>query len=180
MSWTDGHEKHDRTSCQEHNPAYNADPAGSTGCARCTALLLERGDLAVKDAEKWKEVVWALARELNCLPSTFADANGHVLKAAIKLNSDLKDARGLTISEADVKGLHHMLNARDERQSYRGIRNYFAAGAADHPGMQRLLAQGLVEPIRTDGRLAYFRATRLGCLVAGLNEKQIKRAMEPD
>ena len=33
---------HDRTSCLEDNPKINATAAGSTGCARCTALLLER------------------------------------------------------------------------------------------------------------------------------------------
>jgi hypothetical protein len=40
------------------------------------------------EVEQWKTVVWALARELNCLPSTFSDGNAHVLKTAIKLNAD--------------------------------------------------------------------------------------------
>jgi len=34
--------EHDRTSCNESNPNINATADGSTGCARCTALLLER------------------------------------------------------------------------------------------------------------------------------------------
>lgn len=34
--------EHDRTSCSEDNPNINATAEGSTGCARCTALLLER------------------------------------------------------------------------------------------------------------------------------------------
>ncbi|HEY0955779.1 MAG TPA: hypothetical protein VGE36_13525 [Roseateles sp.] len=37
-----------------------------------------------RTADQWRSTVWAIARALNCLPSTFADANGHVLKAAIE------------------------------------------------------------------------------------------------
>lgn len=40
------------------------------------------------DFQNCKELIWALARELKCLPSTFSDANGHVLKAAIALNAE--------------------------------------------------------------------------------------------
>lgn len=40
------------------------------------------------DLQNCKELIWALARELKCLPSTFSDANGHVLKAAIVLNAE--------------------------------------------------------------------------------------------
>jgi hypothetical protein len=47
---------------------------------------------ALDEAGRWKELVWALARELNCLPSTYSDANGHVLKAAIALNQKLDEA----------------------------------------------------------------------------------------
>lgn len=35
------HPEHDRTSCSDVNPS-NAEPAGSHGCARCTALKLDR------------------------------------------------------------------------------------------------------------------------------------------
>lgn len=45
------------------------------------------------ERDQWQASVWALARELNCLPSTFADANGHVLKAAIKLNVEVEALR---------------------------------------------------------------------------------------
>lgn len=33
--------EHDRTSCSDHDPS-NATPDGSTGCARCTALIMDR------------------------------------------------------------------------------------------------------------------------------------------
>ena len=36
-------------------------------------------------ASEWRELFWAVARALNCLPSTFPDANQHVFKAAEKL-----------------------------------------------------------------------------------------------
>lgn len=39
-------------------------------------------------ADEWRSTVWALARALNCLPSTFSDANGHVLRAAEKLMAE--------------------------------------------------------------------------------------------
>lgn len=45
------------------------------------------------EVEQWKAVIWALARELNCLPSSFSDGNDHVLKAAIKLNAEVAELR---------------------------------------------------------------------------------------
>lgn len=53
--------------------------------ARIAALEAER--------EQWQATVWGLARELNCLPSTFADANAHVLKAAIQLSGEITAIR---------------------------------------------------------------------------------------
>jgi hypothetical protein len=50
----------------------------------------------------WKEIFWAVARELNCLPSTFWDGNAHVLKAAIKLNAELA---ALKAQPSDVDAL---------------------------------------------------------------------------
>ncbi len=53
------------------------------------------------DRAQWQAVLWAVARELNCLPSTFSDGNAHVLQAAINLNSDLAshaDALGGLVS----------------------------------------------------------------------------------
>ena len=40
MNWADAHPEHDRTDCSDRN-TLNADPEGSTGCARCTALLMD-------------------------------------------------------------------------------------------------------------------------------------------
>lgn len=41
--WSAHHREHDRTSCSDAE-VFNADPEGSTGCARCTALLLDQRD----------------------------------------------------------------------------------------------------------------------------------------
>lgn len=38
---TETHPEHDRTSCNDEG-MQNADAEGSTGCARCTALVLDR------------------------------------------------------------------------------------------------------------------------------------------
>ena len=71
-----------------------------------TALLKDRDQLAT-DAQNCKELIWALARELKCLPSTFSDANGHVLKAAIALNAErdrlAADVANLTAAASDVQ-----------------------------------------------------------------------------
>lgn len=40
-SYVADHPDHARTSCNDAKP-INADPAGSNGCARCTALVLDR------------------------------------------------------------------------------------------------------------------------------------------
>jgi hypothetical protein len=44
------HPEHDRTSCSDEHP-INADAEGSTGCARCTALVMERGEERVRNLE---------------------------------------------------------------------------------------------------------------------------------
>lgn len=56
-------------------------------------ICTEAADLIERQAaelERWKATVWAVARALNCLPSTFSDGNGHVLKAAIKHMADAR------------------------------------------------------------------------------------------
>lgn len=45
------------------------------------------------DLENWKAMVWALARVLNCLPSTYSDSNAHVFKAAEKLVAEVERLR---------------------------------------------------------------------------------------
>lgn len=38
--------------------------------------------------DEWRATVWAVARALSCLPSTYSDANGHVLRAAERLMAE--------------------------------------------------------------------------------------------
>lgn len=54
--------------------------------------LCSERDALKAELQVWRATVWAIARELNCLPSTYADANGHVLKAAINLNARLHES----------------------------------------------------------------------------------------
>lgn len=84
-----------------------------------------------------------------------------------------------TITEEDVLTLRHMVGA-DARPSERGFRNYYAACREQAPVMARLVVQGLVvqsELPVVNGGYVYFHATRLGCVVAGLDENMIKRAL---
>lgn len=60
----------------------------SAGHAGSLGRLLAERDRLESDATNCQQLVWALARELKCLPSIFSDANGHVLKAAIALNEE--------------------------------------------------------------------------------------------
>lgn len=64
----------------------------------CMELLAERERLRA-EAASWKEQLWALARVLNCLPSTYSDANAHVYKKAEKVMAELEQGR------ADVREL---------------------------------------------------------------------------
>jgi hypothetical protein len=56
MKYTTVHKTHDRTSCDDEHPV-NADPEGSTGCARCTAIELEQGRAAI-------QLLWKIAAEV--------------------------------------------------------------------------------------------------------------------
>lgn len=38
-----------------------------------------------REANEWCELFWQVAKELNCLPSTFVDANAHVIRKAKEL-----------------------------------------------------------------------------------------------
>lgn len=51
MSYAENHPTHDRDSCTDHDQ-NNADPEGSTGCARCTALVMDQRD-ELATALKW-------------------------------------------------------------------------------------------------------------------------------
>ncbi len=43
LTYAQHHPEHNRTSCSDEEPS-NAEPTGSHGCARCTALLLDQRD----------------------------------------------------------------------------------------------------------------------------------------
>ncbi|WP_454676456.1 hypothetical protein [Achromobacter marplatensis] len=46
-----------------------------------SAVLADRQQRA-GDAKAWNDLFWSVAKELNCLPSSFVDGNAHVLRAA--------------------------------------------------------------------------------------------------
>lgn len=79
----------------------------------------------------------------------------------------------------DMACLRHMVGIREgtPRRDH-GYRNYFNSSESgpDYESMLRLESQGLV--IR--GRRCYWHATKAGCLAVGLNEKQIKRALNDE
>jgi hypothetical protein len=73
----------------------------------------------------------------------------------------------------DMDNLRHMLGVSEQHP--RGYRNYYVAGAADVPSMERLRANGLV--IKNDNyklsKDACYHATPLGARFIGL--KQLPR-----
>jgi hypothetical protein len=83
------------------------------------------------------------------------------------------------VTDDDMEKLRHMLGATLHRPKKTwGIRNYFAAGAADVPSLERLVAAGYCErgaPYRT---AHYYHATRAGCAAAGLSKAATARAFE--
>lgn len=54
MKFANDHTYHDRSSCCDED-LCNVDPDGSLGCARCTALALDRAEEDAKDAARWRE-----------------------------------------------------------------------------------------------------------------------------
>ena len=85
--------------------------------------LLDERDRLTSDAQNCKELVWALARELKCLPSTFSDANGHVLKAAIALNAErdrleAENAKLRTVMTAAAEEIHKHWDAHCDAEGY--------------------------------------------------------------
>lgn len=45
-------------------------------------IAAARASLSEPPANPWQELFWSVAKELNCLPSTFVDANDHVIRKA--------------------------------------------------------------------------------------------------
>jgi hypothetical protein len=55
-----------------------------------------------RTADQWRSTVWSVARALNCLPSSYADANGHVLRAAEKLTAERDALRAACKNARDI------------------------------------------------------------------------------
>lgn len=80
----------------------------------------------------------------------------------------------------DVENLRHMLGATyPNKQREWGYRNYYCANLGDK-SMERLEQAGLVIKGRVSGDQAYYHATELGCKTAGLDARQIRRALNRD
>jgi len=60
----------------------------------------------------------------------------------------------------------------------KGFRNHFAAGSDQIKDMENLKEKGLVIKGATGNGLTFYHATKLGCEMAGLNEKETARALE--
>ncbi len=59
-----------------------------------------------------------------------------------------------------------------------GYRNYYAAGKSSEPAMRRLESAGFVRQGAPYQDSFYFHATKEGCKAIGMNDAQIKHAME--
>ncbi len=80
----------------------------------------------------------------------------------------------------DINCLRHMLGVGDSKPKRQwGLRNHFAATAEgdDFDSMQRLEKHGYVERGRERYGMVFFRATRKGCVLAGLTFRQIDNAL---
>lgn len=75
----------------------------------------------------------------------------------------------------DMDHLHHMLGMKGPRKSW-GYRNRYCPGPLAVESMERMRALGVVEKLLKPDGLTY-RATRLGCQVAGLPAHRIAEAL---
>jgi hypothetical protein len=74
--------------------------------------------------------------------------------------------------------LRHMLGMTYLPRDW-GFRNYYAtSGGSAMEALDRLATLGYVVKGHTSDSMHYYHATEAGCIAAGLNEKQIKRAFE--
>ena len=86
------------------------------------------------------------------------------------------------ILEEDFEKLRHMVGACYAKAK-RGRRNSYVAADVDIPSMERLVTHGMVILVRgvnpeLTGGAPLYRATKKGCLAAGLHKAAIARAME--
>jgi len=87
----------------------------------------------------------------------------------------------LNVTNGDYTKLKHMLGVSTHTpKSQWGYRNRYCAPntGQDFLSMQRLLLAGFVERGSVGEKNTFFHATIEGCKAIGLNEKQIKNAME--
>jgi hypothetical protein len=83
---------------------------------------------------------------------------------------------GLTVD--DLKKLRHMLGMTYAQREW-GFRNYYAtSGGEAMTALDRLATLGYVVKGGSSNSMHYYHATENGCIAAGLNAKQIKRALE--
>ena len=84
------------------------------------------------------------------------------------------------IHDTDMGNLRHMLGISSHiKKRQWGYRNHFAPAGADIQSMERLEGAGLVQKGRPYEDTHYYHATEAGCVAAGLNPAQIKKAMQP-
>lgn len=84
------------------------------------------------------------------------------------------------LTAGDVRKLEHMLGAGPSSPKRNwGYRNHYAtSGGETMSAMRRMESMGLVAAGHRSGRMTFFHATETGCREAGLDAKQIKRALE--
>ncbi|WP_374380531.1 hypothetical protein [Pseudomonas fluvialis] len=83
------------------------------------------------------------------------------------------------VTDDDMKKLRHMLGVAEHRPKKNwGLRNYFAAGAADVPGLERLVEAGYCVRGAPYMGAHYYHATLAGCAAAGLSKAAAERAFE--
>lgn len=82
------------------------------------------------------------------------------------------------ISAEDLGNLRHMLGIGQHIPKRQwGFRNYYASSVSDMPSMMRLEAAGFIRRGQPYEDAYYFHATESGCRAAGLNAKQLQKAL---
>jgi hypothetical protein len=106
---------------------------------------------------------------------------GHWLEPYWKLGHERAEHERTHLSESDLRKLRHMLGADTDKRSQWGYRNYYAtSGGPAMDALERMQTLGLVQIYSIRDEMKYYRATEAGCKAAGLNAKQIKRALNDD
>ena len=82
-----------------------------------------------------------------------------------------------TVFPSDIGLLMHALGIDGRAREQWGYRNYFATDpkGADHDGLKRLQAAGLARLSGFDGTNLYYKATREGCFLAGMEPHEVDR-----